>query len=191
MLEIKNLYYSKHFKKILNNLSLKIEDKEKVIIVGENGCGKTTLLKIMSGGIKANINSNFKNVFYLSDKFNLPANKEVKNFLYEASYHFKVSLNIDYMMNLFELENKKIKHLSKGNYKKTALLYSFLSGADLIIYDEILDGLDTETVKKVIKYIKDIDKTIVIVTHFISLFRYLKYRLIRLKDGSIINDEYR
>lgn len=192
MLKMVNLNYHKGFKHILKNINLTINDNSFNIIIGENGCGKTTLLKIITKSIKNKAyKTNFKDVFYLSDKFVLPGNKYVKDFLYMAINCFKCSINIDKIINYLELPNKKIKDLSKGNYKKTALVYSFITGADLIIYDEILDGLDKNVVKKILKYLKTLNKTIIIVTHFLKLFRYFKYNLIELNEGRIVNEEDR
>lgn len=53
ILEIKNLSFSYGDKKVLEDISFSIDFGEKVIIIGPNGCGKTTLLRIISGYLKA------------------------------------------------------------------------------------------------------------------------------------------
>ena len=53
ILEVKNLSFSYGDKKVLDDISFKIDYGEKVIIIGPNGCGKTTLLRIISGYLKA------------------------------------------------------------------------------------------------------------------------------------------
>ncbi len=187
MLKIKHLSYHKGFKSILKDINLTIYDKSFNIIIGENGCGKSTLLKIITKAIlKGGIKSNFLNVFYLADKFHLPGNKYVIDFLYEAIDIFKDSIELSKYIKDFEIPNKKIKNLSKGNYKKVAIIYSLLTKADLLIYDEILDGIDPEIVKKVVKLLKNLDKTIIVVTHFIKAFRYINYNLIEMRDGKIV-----
>lgn len=189
MITINNLNYKKGRKQILKNINLKIEDNTFNIIVGENGCGKTTLLKIIARAInKKKVENTFKDMFFMCDHFVLPKNKYVKDFLYNAFNYFRCGIDIDNMIYELEIPNKKIKELSKGNYKKVAFILSLLSGADLLLYDEILDGLDPEIVKKVIKYLKESNKTIIVVTHFIKSFRYLKYNLIKMKEGRIIEE---
>lgn len=52
ILEVKNISFSYGDKKVLDNISFKIDYGEKVIIIGPYGCGKTTLLRIVSGYLK-------------------------------------------------------------------------------------------------------------------------------------------
>lgn len=190
MLKITGLNYQKGFKKILDDINLTIDDNTINIICGENGCGKTTLLKIIVGAIRSKgITNNFSDAFFLSDKFVLPGNRLVSDFLYEAIKDFKGSVNIDNIMADLELPDKPIKTLSKGNYKKVGIIYSFISKAKLVVYDEILDGLSPQVVKKVIKYLKELNKTIILVSHFLKPFRYLNYHLIEMKEGKIINEK--
>ncbi len=70
-----------------------------------------------------------------------------------------------------------------------AIIYSFLTKADVVVYDEILDGLDKLVIKKIIKYLKTLNKTIILVTHNLKPFRYLSYRLIEVKAGEIISEK--
>ena len=190
MLKFTNLTYYKHFKKILNNINLIVDDKDFIIIIGDNGCGKTTILKIIVKSIHHKAyNSNFKDIFFLSDKFVLPSNRYVKDFLYKSIDIFKASINIELILADLEVPNQKIKTLSKGNYKKVAIIYSFLTKADVVVYDEILDGLDKLVIKKIIKYLKTLNKTIILVTHNLKPFRYLSYRLIEVKAGEIISEK--
>ena len=67
-LELKNISISLSGKEILKNVSLKINDNEKVAIVGRNGCGKTTLLKFLLGEVEMDYNDDNSLGEYIKDK---------------------------------------------------------------------------------------------------------------------------
>lgn len=188
MLKIEKLSYKIKNKLILDNISFVINDGEIVALIGSNGSGKSTLLRILARAIKTNkLNKYEKNIFYLPDNFNLPRNLYSRDFLINISRIFNKTYDIDEILRFLSIPNQKIGSLSKGNKQKLSICIGFISNANILLYDEILDGLDQETIKKIIIILKKTNKTVIFVTHYIKLFKYQKIRIIRLEEGKIVS----
>ncbi len=184
---INNLNYKIGKKQILKNINIRISEKEIVLLVGENGSGKSTILKFIAKAIYSNkVINPFKNVFYLADVFALPKNYEVRTYLALMSSFYNTLMPIDYYLKFLEIPNIRIDKLSKGNYQKVGILTALISNASLLLFDELLDGLDQNMIKKIIKLIKLANKTVIIITHYLSLFRQYKFKKYVLKSGEII-----
>lgn len=181
---IQNIY-----KKYKNNLVLKgfsySFSQGVYLLTGINGIGKSTLLKIISRIIKPS-NSNYKidnlKVAYLCEKMEL-VNKKPSVFLSEICKINKTSFNIQEDLSKWEIPDKKIYNLSKGNKQKTSLLLMQYSNADIYLFDEPTDSLDKKGIEffsLLIKELEEKEKIIIISTHEPSYFKNIKYKEIRL-----------
>ncbi len=186
MLNFTNFSYSLGNKTILNKISFTLKEGEKVILIGENGSGKSTFLRVVSRAYPNAIFINtYKRIFYLDDDFFIPGNYLVRDYLLKMALVYDQTLDIDYYMKLLSLENKKIKALSKGNKQKVGLLLGLISKADLILLDEALDGLDKKTINNVVKILSTISSSIVIVTHYAELITDEGFKKYKIKAGVI------
>lgn len=175
---------------VLKNLNLEVFENEIFSIIGLNGCGKTTMFKVILGlcdrssgeievfGIKNPINNIKEEVFYLPEKFIPNKNLRVSEFL----SMFIKGYNKSYRDNLFtqyaakvEFEKEywdyKLGHLSKGNLQKVGLIAAFASTAKMLLLDEPLSGLDFKTrglLLKLIKEEKQRGRTIIFTSHVLS-----------------------
>ena len=185
MLEIRNLNFRYRKKEVLKNVSLKVESLDIVLLLGKNGCGKTTLLKLIAKVISSNVYifNDFNKTLFISDKYELINDLNVYDLLSIFCNYYKVSKEINYYMDYLELENKKVSKLSKGNRQKVVLLLGLLSDADLLVIDEIFDGLDKKTKERIVRLLKQANKTLIIVTHDLRGFSRIKVRKCEIIDG--------
>ena len=219
-IELKNLNFGyKKNNIILKNINLVIKDKEKIGIIGRSGSGKSSLSKLMlkfykyDGDILID-NKNIKhiNTKYLRSKI-VYANQ--RTILYDISImdNIKYGNNLDseYILklltdyNLLEIfsglkdgiySNSGVQgnELSGGMQKIVILLRTILKSEEsnslIIIFDEPLAGLDTNTRKKVIKLINEkcSDKTLIIITHDKEILPYMN-RIIDLSEINNIDDK--
>lgn len=183
-----NFRYEKHGKDILNNCNLKINKGEFYALLGENGCGKTTFLNVLSGTLKpyrGKIKCNSK-IGYLPQN---PKNVFVKDTLEED---FK-NVNNSYLelISDFNLENYLKSHpydLSGGEIQRAAICKILLTSPEIILLDEPTKGLDNFSKIKLGKFLKSLCKkgmTIVIVSHDIEFTAEFADRCGLLFNGGI------
>lgn len=185
ILEISNLKKIYHDKKseilAIENIDLKVKDKEFISIVGPSGCGKSTLLSILSGlenksSGNISLNNNLK-IGYMLQKDSLFPWKtifencliglEVSNTLTEESKNRVIKLLETY--GLKDFMNKYPDSLSGGMRQRVALIRTLATNPDILLLDEPFSALDYQTrlalSDDVYKIIKNEGKTAIMVTH--------------------------
>ena len=216
-LEIKNLNFKINDKYILKNINLNIDKKEKIVISGIIGSGKSTLTKLIFGLLNYNegiikINNidkkNLDNDILKDYITYIPQHPKLFNrTLYDnLTYGLKdVSINNIYAildeLKLFELKKKYVdimynktgkngSNLSGGQRQIVWLLRSILKNNRMIILDEPTSSLDNNTKIKVLKLIKKLSekKNVIIISHDKEVYKYMD-RLIELKNGMIIKNK--
>lgn len=204
--------YGKKFKLDLENLML--EHPNVITLLGPNGSGKTTFLKILLGLVNPktgdieykdkNINDDFAfkyDLSYMPQTAIYPENLKVKEII-EITKALKNHTE-DYDYELYEqyridgILESKFSSLSQGTKQKIAAAIVFMFGSPVIVLDEPTAGLDpyaAELLKsKIFKEKKD--KLILFTTHIISDVTELSDRLIFLHEGrikydKIMNDDF-
>lgn len=158
MIELLNLEKSFDDIKAVNRVSLNILDGEVFGLVGTNGAGKSTILRIISGVIKPNAgivlvdkrpvydNPDVKrDIFYISDdQYFLPnATPEEMATFYENIYPGFDKLRFHKLCTGFGLDAKRrINTFSKGMKKQVSILLGICTGTKYLLCDETFDGLD-------------------------------------------------
>lgn len=188
MIEIKDLTKRFNDKILFENFNLKVEDKEFVIISGNSGCGKTTLLNMIGGiedvdngkilvdGIDISKKKNKLTYFrtkvgFLFQNFALIENKTVKDNLNLIYKNSRTDLTIKECLTAVGLEDKinsKVYTLSGGEQQRVALARLMLKKCTLILADEPTGSLDkgnSEIVMRILKKINSMGKTVILVTH--------------------------
>ncbi len=162
---------------IFENLDLNIHKSDMIALVGKNGVGKSTLMKIISGeqdldnGTVWNLPS--LKVSYFNQKFTKLNVKKVadsfENLVNENNKHY-----IDiFCENLNLNKNLSINSLSGGQKRKVHLIKTLLIDFDILLLDEPTNHLDLECIQWLENFLKDINKTIICVSHdrtFLSNF---------------------
>lgn len=202
MLSIKNLIKKYKNKSVLKNLNLELNSGEILGLLGPNGCGKTTLMKILSttnsynsgeiviNGEKLGYITN-KYVAFLPDTPFVDKSDTIKKAIDEYSYFFDDFDNTkaDILLQKLNLnKNQKISTLSKGMVEKLQLILILSRNAKLYILDEPIAGVDIVTRKEIMKLITENinqDSSVIITTHLISDIEQLFDKVAFLKDGNI------
>lgn len=176
MFEVNNLNIKVEDRYLVKDLSFVLNKGDKLAIIGEEGNGKSTLLKSLLGiceyaNIEGNINFKGNRVGYLEQaisKENLQ--KQVSDFLFinEFDYYEKVNDFYKYL-NKINLDdtvlNQTISTLSGGEKVKISILKLLLDNPNILFLDEPTNDLDIETLEWLESFINTTDKPIIYVSH--------------------------
>lgn len=191
-LKINNISFG-YDKLLINNLSFVINNRERFLIVGENGVGKSTLLKLIVGILKpkeGNIwfGSKTDIAYYAQELESLDLNKNILENM-ESDYSEK-ELRTILASFLFTGDDvfKKVSVLSPGEKARVALARIILKKANLLILDEPTNHLDPETQKIIGENFKNYEGTIILVSHNPTFVEQVGInRMLILPKGKITN----
>ncbi|MGL5670497.1 MAG: ATP-binding cassette domain-containing protein, partial [Cetobacterium sp.] len=174
---------------VLHNFNLVVNTGEKILISGVSGKGKTTLLKLLlgfntpnSGSILVdNLELNEQNINIIRNKIGyMPQSTPFLNINVEKLIHtifnYKENLKTKLDMNLFiktlkefnldsSILSKDINQLSGGEKQRLAFVVIILLDRKIWVLDEITSSLDQDMKEKVINYILNTNKTVILVSH--------------------------
>ncbi|ERT69929.1 MULTISPECIES: ABC transporter ATP-binding protein [Cetobacterium] len=189
MINFKNISLKFNDKIILNNFNLIVNAGEKILISGVSGKGKTTLLKLLlgfstpnSGSILVdNLELNEQTINIIRNKIGyMPQSTPFLNVKVEKLIHtifnYKENLKTKLDMSIliqtlkeFNLDSnilsKNINQLSGGEKQRLAFVIIILLDRKIWILDEITSSLDQDMKEKVINYILNTNKTVILVSH--------------------------
>ena len=178
--------------KIINNLSFLINHNERFLIVGENGVGKSTLLKLLASELKpqeGNIWFGNKTdlAYYAQEQELLDENKTILENVDEKEYSEKELRTVLGSFLFFGDDVfKKVKVLSPGEKARISLCKVILQKANLILLDEPTNHLDPDTQAIVGKNFHDYKGTIILVSHNPSFVESIGIdRMLILPSGKI------
>lgn len=159
---------------VLRDFSFRFPEKKTTCILGESGCGKTTLLHIILGIEKADAGK-VSGVPYGKLSAVFQEDRLCENLSAEANIRLVGKGRIgeaqirDTMeaVRLSEAFHKPVRELSGGMRRRVAVVRALLADAECIVMDEPLKGLDEETKAAVLRVIKEYTegKTLIVVTH--------------------------
>ena len=201
----------------LKGINLRFRDCEFVSILGQSGCGKTTMLNIIggldkytSGDLKINgvSTKNYKDrdwdfyrnnsIGFVFQSYNLIphqtvlSNVELALTLSGVSKAERKKRAIEALekVGLGEQIHKKPNQMSGGQMQRVAIARALVNNPDILLADEPTGALDTETSIQIMELLKEIskDRLIIMVTHNPELARDYSTRIVRLLDGVITDD---
>ncbi|MDI6451979.1 ATP-binding cassette domain-containing protein [Peloplasma aerotolerans] len=167
----------KHY--LNKQFNLEINRSDFILVSGENGNGKTTLIQLILGFTHPDtgcVESSKIKIGYLPEKAMLPLFIKVLTYLETLAKIKKAKIDQNLLLAFNIPLFKSIHELSKGNQQKLAILSTFLGNPDLIILDEPLSGLDTEStlvLKSFIEQKKAEGMSFMISTHQPEMFIHM------------------
>ena len=212
-IHLKAKFLSKSYKtkKVLNNISFEVFKGNILGLVGKNGAGKSTILKILSslidfGGdvfinkqsIKNTDSEHKKNVGYLSENNPLYMDfyiQEYLTFIGNLNGLFKDDLEkrkklVIELCGLNNFQNEKISNLSKGYRQRVGIASAFIHDPDILILDEPTTGLDPSQILEIRELIKNLAKNKIVIfsSHLLNEINEICDKVIFLDKGNIILD---
>lgn len=206
IIEINSLQKKYGSKTVLDNISLSLESGTIVGLLGPNGCGKTSLIKILAGLIndydgKVLINGFAPNEYtkalisYLPEKTYLAENNKAKYALdlFEDFYADFDRKKAEEMFKQFKLDpDQKIKSMSKGMQEKVQLILVMSRKAKIYLLDEPLGGLDPASRKAMLDIILNNyseDAIVLLSTHLINDVERIFDRVIMVGNSKVLIDD--
>jgi len=178
ILELHNLSKSYSGKVLFKGIEHNFQNMERIGIIGPNGCGKTTLLKIIvgeekpdSGTVKTGVNTHF--AYYKQDEDGFDPNLTVYDYIAQFAEVIKTAegnkVTATEMLKRFLFDGKmqqmKLGALSGGERKRLYLLKALMFGANFIIMDEPTNDLDIRTLEILEDYLDAFKGCLLIVSH--------------------------
>jgi ABC-type multidrug transport system ATPase subunit len=166
IIEVKEVSKSYNGKKVLDNFSLNIESEHAYVVTGANGCGKTTLVRIILGLDKPDSGSvgllgDYKYPYIVSgtvfqDDRMVQSLNAIDNCFMVSNKLFRETVTEELLKLLPEdVIVKPVKELTKGQRRMVAIARACCIPNDVLIMDEPFDGLSEEERIKAIKFIRD------------------------------------
>jgi ABC-2 type transport system ATP-binding protein len=210
ILKIEDLSKSFGKKKVFENLNLTLEQGKVYGLLGKNGEGKTTLVRIIMGVIPSDTGE----IFYKNKKVNFRDSlyKKEIGFIPEESIYFgRMSIKelldfngafyptwdnqkVEDYLERFSLDKKtRIKNLSRGMKLKLGLIVTLASKPEILILDDPTSGLDVPTrhdfLKEIIRELSEAGTTILFCTHLVHEIEGIIDQLGILNLGNLILNE--
>jgi ATP-binding cassette subfamily F protein 3 len=177
---------------LIKNLSFTVADGDKICIIGKNGKGKSTLLKLLTQDLKAlegNVKVNGKVEIGYFGQMNidrLDKNATIYEELQKVDEKLpqtRVRQVCGNMMFSSDLANKKISVLSGGEKSRVTLGKILLKGVNLLLLDEPTNHLDMESCESLMEAIRTFEGAVIMVTHDEGFLKELANRLIIFDDN--------
>ncbi len=192
MLKIERLSFSFEKKEIFSDFSLSVKAGETVAVMGESGCGKTTLLRLIAGLEKpqnGTISCNAKRIAYVFQEPRLfpwlTVAENLRAVLTDRENADQAVLRALRTVGLAENANSYPDELSGGMKIRASLARALVSGGDLFLLDEPFSALNEELRLELAEKLKEIFRergiTAILVTHQLSDAEILADRIIKME----------
>ena len=208
MIEITNLSFSYKKTQVFSNISLSFKEGNIYGLLGENGVGKTTLLKLICGlqrpesgsctvdGETSHLRlpSMLQRIAFLPDEVNLPDNSTPQRYVEELAPfypHFAQGTFLHLMQELEVEPDRKFKEMSFGQQKKSLIAAALSLGTDYVLFDEPTNGLDIPSkaqLRSILSKCADENVTIIISTHQVKDVENLIDPIVILEGNAVLLD---
>lgn len=190
-------------RKLFENINMIFEEKGIVLIKGESGNGKTTLLNIISGldkpssgevkysnVIQKNILNNFSFFFQsnnLIERLTVRENILLNSNIKKDKFNYNYASDLISRLDINEIFDKKITEISGGEKQRVSLAKVLLANNDVLIVDEPTEQLDEENATIILNELLEASKNklVIIVSHNILLIEEYANKIIEVKDNNI------
>jgi len=187
-------------KVVLSDVNLQINQGDSIAFVGRNGCGKSTILKIIAGVLpfeKGKVTYNGKLKFgYVPERF--PAmSLTVRDYISQIGRIAglrkedidKRSTELFKALFMFDMVETPIRYLSKGTIQKVAVIQAFLSTPDILLLDEPVSGQDMASQRVFIEMVNKLNRehgvTILSSCHEDYMIKAIAQSVYEIADGKL------
>lgn len=207
MIQVENIQFTyaggKH--PVLRNFSLQLEENQIYGLLGKNGTGKSTLLYLLSGLLRAEAGKIqidgrepikrepklLEEIYILPEEYDLPATTLDQYVKVNAAFYPRFSREVLHQCLVdFELTDLfKLNELSMGQKKKVLMSFALASGTRYLLMDEPTNGLDIPSksqFRKVVAQNMTDDRTIIISTHQVHDVEQLLDHILILSDTGLL-----
>ncbi len=194
LLSAQNISKTYMERKVLDNVSFFLNEGDKVGIIGINGTGKSTLLRILAGEEKPDsgsvIRTNGIKISYLPQ---IPAFEEHGSVLEQVMLHLPADLKeskefeTKSILGKFGITDftRDISELSGGERRRAGIASALIQPSDVLLIDEPTNHIDNETVQLLEEYLKKYRGAIVMVTHDRYFLNSITHKIIEVDKGNI------
>ena len=208
--EVRNLYFKYDKELILENINFSLKDKEFMAIIGPNGGGKTTLLKLILGFLKPTKGEikiygkppkeNSLLIGYVPQHTNFALDLPITVFdivlqgrLKKGKFFYskedkekaKEVLNT---LNIYNLKDKRIKNLSGGQRQKVLIARALVCQPKLLVMDEPTSAIDPKGQKEILDLIESFEVTRIVVSHDIKILLRKVDKIAYIHKKAIIHE---
>ena len=180
-------------KVLLKNVNLSIHQFDRIVLVGENGCGKSSLLNLLKNKEEGDAGSiwtspNLK-IDYLEQDPPEPSIDNLLEFLSQNNQHPNLS-KIKEIIEELNLKKINLKNkLSGGEIRKIYIAKLILSEAELLLLDEPTNHIDLPTIDWLEKKLLSLNKTLVVVSHDQEFLRKISTKTLWIHQTQILKQE--
>lgn len=194
LMSVSHLSKYNNLKCIAKDISFSIHERDKIGLIGLNGTGKSTLLKILAGqeDYKGEIiKKKDSRINYLPQIPSFQPQNTVLEQVYEDVGHDVAEYEIKSILNRFQIINhsQPINQLSGGQKKRVALAIALIKPCDLLLLDEPTNHLDHEMIEYLEKYLTKFNRALVMITHDRYFLERITHRMLELKHGQLYTYE--
>lgn len=207
MIYVKDLSLKIKNETILSDINLHIAKGKITGLVGRNGCGKTMLMKCITGFVKPTSGEVVFNEKKIGEDIDFPRDTGIiietpsfipyysgrKNLIELASLNRKIGKDkIDQVLEkvgLYEARNKMVRKYSLGMRQRLGIAQALMEDPETLILDEPMNGLDNdcvEMIRKILGQLKSEGKTILLVSHNKEDIRILCDEIYEMDKGKIV-----
>ncbi|MBQ6936920.1 MAG: ATP-binding cassette domain-containing protein [Clostridia bacterium] len=193
VLKVTSLSKSYGEKKLFENVSFEVKRGERVFLLGPNGCGKSTLYKMIKGDIETPedavwFGTNVECAYYDQDRSDIQGGKDVESELWDVYPRMdRTQIRNALAAFLFKGDDvlKMTDTLSGGEKARLSLLEIMLTGANFLLLDEPTNHLDIRSREALEAALEDFEGTVFIISHDRYLINKMADRIIAFENGSV------
>lgn len=195
LLTIEHLTKAYTERKLFDDMDFSIQDGDKIGVIGINGTGKSTLLKILAGKEEPDdgkvTKGNHVQIRFLSQQQEFPDEKTALEAVMDGNQNewnaWTLESDAKTMLNQLQIPDfaQPMKELSGGQKKRVALAQVLLSEADILILDEPTNHLDNAMSEWLEEYLLKLKSAVVMVTHDRYFLDRVSNRIVELDKGKI------
>ncbi|RZI45177.1 ABC-F family ATP-binding cassette domain-containing protein [Candidatus Finniella inopinata] len=151
---------------LFEDLSIHLSQGDKTCLVGRNGCGKSTMLKLLAGLLEPDKGERFLqpgvSLEYLAQDGPLPADQTILDFIQEKAETFKAEA----IVNRLDLDPSRVMaNLSGGERRRVSLAKALVAESDILLLDEPTNHLDLATIQWLEGHLRDFKGALIVISH--------------------------